>query len=240
MSHASHEPDTTVPELVVLDVNETLSDLTPMADAFVEVGLDGRDVAAWFAGVLRDAFALTVLGDNPSLAEIGISSLRVRLQAAGCSDVEAGARQVMDRFAHLDPHGDVVPGLQALAALGCRIVTLSNGSSAVARALLEDTAAGAVIEDYASVADAAAWKPAAAAYEHVLAGTSVPAGRAMLVAAHPWDVAGARRAGLRTAWINRDQAVYPDHLAAAEVEATSFLDLAARLRTGLGAVEATS
>ena len=46
MSHAHHEPVTTVPELVVLDVHETLPDLSPMADAFVEAGLDSRDVGA--------------------------------------------------------------------------------------------------------------------------------------------------------------------------------------------------
>jgi 2-haloacid dehalogenase len=228
----THVPDehgparTGRPELVVLDVNETLSDLSPLAGAFTEVGLDGHAVDAWFAGVLRDAFALTVLGENPSFAEIGGASLRVRLAAAGSSDPEAGAQRVMDRFAHLDPHPDVVPGLRAIAAGGSRIVTLSNGSAAVARALLEDTAAGAVIEDYLTVADAGAWKPAGRAYEHALATTSVPAARAMLVAVHPWDIAGARRAGLRTAWINRSGAGYPDHFAPADVEASSLVELA--------------
>ncbi len=229
MSHASDEPDTTHPELVVLDVNETLSDLSPMAETFTEVGLDSSAVGAWFAGVLRDAFALTVLGDNPSFAEIGSASLRVRLAAAGAADPEAGARRVIERFASLDPHPDVVPGLQALAAAGCRIVTLSNGSAAVARALLEDTEAGPVIEDYLSVADAGAWKPDPRAYAHALAITSVPAERAMLVAVHPWDIAGARHAGLRTAFLSRAGAGYPDHFPRADVEASSLVELASRL-----------
>lgn len=230
MPHAPDEIRPTRPELVVLDVNETLSDLSPLAGAFTEVGLDGRDVGAWFAGVLRDGFALTVLGDNPAFADVGAASLRVRLAAAGSSDPEAGARRVMDRFAHLDPHPDVVPGLQAVAEAGCRIVTLSNGSSAVARSLLEDTAAGAVVEDYLSVADAGAWKPARRAYEHALATTSVPAGRAVLVAVHPWDLAGARRAGLRTAWIDRaGTGHYPDHVVRADVEASSLVELASVL-----------
>lgn len=229
MSPTPDAPAPTRPELVVLDVNETLSDLSPLAGAFTEVGLDGRDVDAWFAGVLRDAFALTVLGENPAFAEIGSASLRVRLSAAGSADPEGGAQQVMDRFVHLGPHPDVVPGLRALSEAGCRIVTLSNGSAAVARALLEDTAAGAVIEHYLTVADAGAWKPAARAYEHALATTSVPAEQAMLVAVHPWDIAGARRAGLRTAWIDRAGAGYPDHFARADVEASSLVELASTI-----------
>lgn len=229
MSPASDTSAKALPELVVLDVNETLSDLTPLSTTFAEVGLDGAGVGEWFAGVLRDAFALTVLGDNPSFADIADASLRVRLAAAGSADPAADAQRVMGRFMDLAPHPDVVPGLQALADAGCRIVTLSNGSAGVARALLEDTPAGALIEDYLSVADAGAWKPAARAYAHALAATSVDAERAMLVAVHPWDVVGARRAGLRTAWINRGGTVYPDHLDAAEVEASSLVDLAAVL-----------
>ena len=227
MSHAPVEPATSRPDLVVLDVNETLSDLAPLGDAFVEAGLPAGDVTEWFAGVLRDAFALTVLGECPSFADVAAASLRVRLAAAGADDPAAGAQQVMERFTSLEPHPDVVPGLLALAGCGCRIVTLSNGSAGVARALLGDTPADAVVEDYLSVADAGVWKPAAGAYEHALAATGVAADRAVLVAVHPWDIAGARRAGLRTAWVNRTGESYPDHLPVADVEVTSLTGLAA-------------
>ena len=83
-----------LPELVVLDVNETLSDLSPLRDSFVDAGLSDTEVEPWFAGVLRDGFALTVLGDNPSFADVASSSLRVRLAAAGAADVEEAARGV--------------------------------------------------------------------------------------------------------------------------------------------------
>jgi 2-haloacid dehalogenase len=219
-----------LPELVVLDVNETLSDLSPLRDSFVDAGLSDTEVEPWFAGVLRDGFALTVLGDNPSFADVASSSLRVRLAAAGAADVEEAAQRVMERFTGLEPHPDVVPGLLALADLGCRIVTLSNGSAEVARALLAGTAAESVVEAYLSVADAGAWKPAAAAYGYALDRTGVDADRAMLVAVHPWDLEGARRAGLRTAWVNRTAARYPDHFSRAEVEAVSLEDLAHRLQ----------
>lgn len=216
----------TPPELIVLDVNETLSDLSPLGGAFADVGLDRTEVAAWFAGVLRDAFALTVLGDTPSFADIAGAWLRVRLSAAGSPDPAGGARQVMSRFANLRPHPDVAPGLQELAATGCRIVTLSNGSAAVAESLLGASGPGRPVEHHLSVEDAGVWKPAGGAYAYALGVTSVPAGRAMLVAVHPWDIEGARRAGLQTAWINRSGGRYPDHLQRADVEASSLVQLA--------------
>jgi 2-haloacid dehalogenase len=51
----------------------------------------------------------------------------------------------------------------------------------------------------------------------------------MLVAVHPWDIEGARRAGLRTAWINRGRTPYPAHFGAPDVIARDFVALAGRL-----------
>lgn len=229
MTDASHQTGRSHPDLVVLDVNETLSDLGPLAEAFAAEGLPRESVEAWFAGVLRDAFALTVLGECPAFADIGRASLVVRADAAGVGDPEGAAERIMGAFTRLDPHPDVVPGLLALAEAGCRIVTLSNGSAEVARALLGDTAAGPVVERWLSVADAGAWKPDARAYRHALEVTGVAPDRAMLVAVHPWDIAGAAAAGLRTAWISRDGGAYPEHMPPAEVVATSLVDLAERL-----------
>ncbi|WP_402464694.1 haloacid dehalogenase type II [Isoptericola aurantiacus] len=226
MSDTPPQIDPVRPDLIVLDVNETLSDLAPLGAVFAQVGLDENDVAAWFADVLGDGFALTVLGDNPSFAEVAAAGLRVRLAAAGSPDPAAGARQVLESFTHLEPHADVVPGLRAIAAAGCRIVTLSNASADVARTLLAGTGADDVVEAYLDVAGAA-WKPDPRAYGHALSATGVAPGRAMLVAAHPWDLEGARRAGLRTAWINRVGGEYPAYFDRADLEAPSFVDLAA-------------
>lgn len=55
-----------MPAVVVFDVNETLSDMTPMAQRFTDVGAPADLATLWFATVLRDGFALTSL---PALAE---------------------------------------------------------------------------------------------------------------------------------------------------------------------------
>ncbi len=52
-------PDMPAPSLIVFDVNETLSDLEPMAQRFTDIGLPAQLATTWFAQVLRDGFALT-------------------------------------------------------------------------------------------------------------------------------------------------------------------------------------
>ena len=52
----------------------------------------------------------------------------------------------------------------------------------------------------------------------------------MLVAVHPWDIDGAARAGLGTAWITRDGAPYPGYFRSPDVTAASLAELADQLR----------
>ena len=48
----------------------------------------------------------------------------------------------------------------------------------------------------------------------------------LLVAVHPWDIDGAKRAGLRTAWINRGGQPYPGYFLAPDHSVTGLSELA--------------
>lgn len=223
---ASAQPPPTLPRLLLLDVNETLSDMSGLVPAFERAGIAAAEVPVWFAGVLRDAFALTALGDRPAFADLAAASLEA---AYGGEVVDP----VMSAFTGLAPHPDVLPGLQALAGLGVRLATLSNGSAGVARALLADRLAEAgtpaLVEAYLSVEDAPAWKPVASAYGYALEVLGVEAHEAMMVAVHPWDLEGARRAGLRTAWLRRDRGRWPGVFGVPEIEADDLTGLVQHL-----------
>ena len=215
------------PELIVFDVNETLSDLAPLSQRFRAVGAPEHLAALWFTSVLRDGFALAAAGTSESFADIAAALLRVQLPESELNrSLPDAVAYVMDGFGELSVHPDVVEAVRALADAGIRLVTLSNGATAVAERLL--TAAGIVgsFERLLSVEDAGVWKPARQAYHYAVGHCGVAAEATMLVAVHPWDIDGARRAGLRTAWINRAGASYPAHLLPAEVVASSLVSLA--------------
>ncbi len=46
------------PSVIVFDVNETLSDMAPLARRFADVGAPELLAQVWFASLLRDGFAL--------------------------------------------------------------------------------------------------------------------------------------------------------------------------------------
>lgn len=219
------------PTVLVFDVNETLSDMAPVAERFVDLGAPAHLAQVWFAGLLRDGFALTAVGASERFAVLGAEGLRACLAGSALDrGLDDAVDHVMAGFAELGVHPDVPDGLRALADLGIRLVTLSNGAATVAERLFEGAGLRGQFERLLSVEDAGIWKPAPGAYAYALAECGVDPEDAMLVAVHPWDTDGARRAGLATAWVNRAGGHYPAYFTPPDLEVTSLTDLAERLR----------
>ncbi|WP_264356406.1 haloacid dehalogenase type II [Pseudarthrobacter sp. MM222] len=216
----------TAPSVIVFDVNETLSDMSPMGQRFAEVGAPAELAKLWFATLLRDGFALTAAGGNGAFAEIGAEVLRGLLAAYDIGmDLDHAVAHVMAGMAGLGLHPDVPEGVRALRAAGYRLVTLSNGSTRVAEKLIVPAGIRDQFERLLSVEDAPGWKPAATAYHFASGACGVEPGEMLLVAVHPWDIHGAARAGLGTAWITRTGADYPDYFAAPDYTVASLAEL---------------
>lgn len=61
---------TTSPSAIVVDVNETRSDMSPMAQRSADLGADATLAELWFASLLGDGFALTPAGASRPFAEL--------------------------------------------------------------------------------------------------------------------------------------------------------------------------
>jgi 2-haloacid dehalogenase len=112
----------------------------------------------------------------------------------------------------LELHPDVADGLRRLHRSGVRLMTLTNGATRMSEGAFARAGVLDLLEDRLPVADAGAWKPAAAPYRYAVDRAGVAADRAALVAVHPWDVDGALRAGLRGAWLSREGGRWPAYL----------------------------
>ena len=195
----------------IFDVNETLSDLAPMGTRFAEVGLPPTAAQLWFTALLRDGIGVAAAGGLVRFADAARGVLAPMLPG----DPDA-VEHVMAGFLELPVHSDVPAGVRALRAAGHRLATLSNGAAEVAVGLLGRAGIRDQFEALLSVEDAGVWKPAGAAYLYAADRLGIRPAEATLVAVHPWDLDGAARAGLRTAWINRTGAAYPAHLTSPE------------------------
>lgn len=218
------------PGVIVFDVNETLSDMAPMAGRFADVGAPGLLARVWFSTLLRDGFALTAARGKEPFARLARGALEAVLAGASLNrPATAAADHILAGFSDLLVHPDVPGGIGLLREAGLRLITLSNGSADVASLLLTSAGIRDSFEQLLSVEDAPAWKPAAAAYAYAAGACSVPAADMLLVAVHPWDIHGAHQAGLRTGWIARQPAPYPGYFAAPGLQAPDLGTLARQI-----------
>ncbi len=65
-----------LPAVILFDVNETLSDMSPIAKRFLDIGAPAHLAATWFATLLRDGFALTAAGSTAPFAQLGVGVLQ--------------------------------------------------------------------------------------------------------------------------------------------------------------------
>jgi 2-haloacid dehalogenase len=218
------------PSVIVFDVNETLSDMAPLASRFADVGAPELLATVWFASLLRDGFALAVTGDKETFARLAGGSLQAVLATACLSrPADDAIKHVLSGFADLGVHPDVPDGVRFLRQHGLRLVTLTNGSTDVADRLLTIAGISGEFEQLLSVDDADAWKPAPAAYAHAARRCSADIGQMLLVAVHPWDIHGAHQAGMRTGWISRREIPYPDYFSAPDLRAPDLGALARQI-----------
>jgi len=218
------------PSVIVFDVNETLSDMAPMAGRFADVGAPGLLATAWFAAVLRDGFALAAAGGKEAFSRLARGALEAALVGISLNRPAAeAADHILAGFGDLSVHPDVPDGVRLLREHGMRLVTLSNGSAGVAGRLLDKAGIRGEFEHLLSVEDADAWKPAPAAYAYAARACTVPIGQMLLVAVHPWDTHGAHQAGMRTGWITRQPAPYPGYFSAPDLHAPDLSALARQI-----------
>lgn len=127
---------------------------------------------------------------------------------------------------------DSVPGLTRIAA-SYTTAALSNGGFALLTNLVKR--AGLPFDCVLSAELAQAYKPDAAVYRRAAALLDVEPAQILMVAAHTWDLDGARAAGLRTAFVHRPQEKGPGREAdrpenvTADLHATDFMGLADQL-----------
>jgi 2-haloacid dehalogenase len=199
---------------VLLDVNETLLDMSGLQPAFDSLGLpDARPL--WFARTLRNGFALAASGDCRSFADVARATL-VSLDPARLKPGDADV--ILDAFTRLTPHPDVAPGLRMLADAGLPAMTLTVGDAEVVARIFDAQGLSDLVAGHLSAAEFGRWKPAAAPYLAGCLALGLSPRDVVMVAAHSWDVHGAHRAGLRTAWITRLEQVRSDIFAPADIE----------------------
>lgn len=198
------------PSVVALDIVETVFSLESLGEKFRKAGLSETDLPLFFAQMLRDAFALEASATYKPFREVASANLAVLMATRGLEPEKSAIEAVIGGFGELVPHPDVQPALEELRSAGIRVIALTNGSAETTRKLLDRGQISGHVEMVVSIDEVRRWKPNREIYLHACRRAGASLERAILIAAHAWDVHGAKQAGLRTGWVRRkDKAFHP-------------------------------
>ncbi len=146
----------------------------------------------------------------------------LRLNGIAFTDDEV--RDLMQAWQGLSPHADVAEGLRRLRAR-FKLVALSNGEQPYLEHLERERMRFG-FDAIISVQRAGFFKPHPAVYRTGAMVLGVEPQQIMMVAAHSFDIMGARACGYRGAYVNRYRLPYEESPYRPDVEVGDFLELA--------------
>lgn len=208
----ANEQPMTEPKVIFFDVNETLLDLESMRISVGEALGGRRDLLPlWFSTMLHHSLVDNATGRYHNFGEIGVAALLMVAESNGIELSEADAREaIVTPLRTLSPHPDVETGLRQLKDQGYTLVSLTNSSNTGVQQQFENAGLLEYFDERLSIEDIRTYKPNRAAYLWAAQQMGIEPADAMLVAAHGWDIAGAKAAGFQAVFVTRPgKVLYP-------------------------------
>ena len=196
-----------MPTTLAFDVYGTLVDPVEMGK-HLETHLGDRAKAfgkLWHEKKVEYAFRRGLMRQYRDFETCTAQALQYCLDVFAVDRSEKEQAELMEKFSQLDAFPDVIPALVQLKEKGHQLVAFSNGTQAALRELLGNAGVLPHLDQLVSVDEVASFKPDPKAYHHLVEQTGATREECWLLSGNPWDVIGAKSAGLRSAWVKRDE-----------------------------------
>ncbi|WP_132055601.1 haloacid dehalogenase type II [Pseudocnuella soli] len=198
------------PGLILFDVYETLMDMSNIQRRINSVLDSKRGFTIWFELLMQYCFLDNCVGQFHPFPDICKATLHMSAKSLGKTVSDHEVDDMLHLMKHLPLHDGVPEALSALKDAGYRLAALTNAPAQVVQERMERTGLISYFDGVMSGEEIKKFKPACEVYQWAAQKMAVPTDDCLLVTAHPWDVAGAHYAGMKTAFIQRPQQMaYP-------------------------------
>lgn len=178
----------------------------------VAKALDGRSdlLDLWFSTMLHYSLVSTAINEYKDFGQVGVAALMMVAESHGIKlSMEEAKTAIVGPLLSIPPHPDVPQSLRSLKKKYV-LVSFTNSSNKAVETQLTKAGLLDLFTKRLSIEDIKAYKPQLETYRWALKQMNVKPEEALMVAAHAWDVAGAKAAGMKTAFIARPgKVLYP-------------------------------
>jgi 2-haloacid dehalogenase len=188
----------------VFDAYGTLFDVHAAVRRHAEaVGPDGQALSEiWRAKQLEYSWLRTLMGSYQDFWQLTEQALDFAFAKVPTADRSLRSK-LLESYFRLDCYPEVPRILKALKANGGRVAILSNGSPSMLEAAVRSAALDTVIDEVFSVDAIRRFKTHPDVYDMVTTAWRLYPDAVSFQSSNRWDIAGAKRFGFRTVWINR-------------------------------------
>lgn len=190
---------------VLFDLNGTLVDPSVLARPLGDSGAAEEMVHGALDDAIAQAMVSVVTGEQPPFPVLIEAALRRRLILAGRE--EEAAAEAVALLGSMPAFPEAPAALERLRGEGLRLGVLTQSATEAAEEVLRFAGLRDRLDIVLGSDQAGAFKPDPRMYRMALERTGASAAELCLVAAHWWDVTGAKRTGLRTGWVARRERV---------------------------------
>jgi 2-haloacid dehalogenase len=217
------------PKLILLDVYETLLDMSEVEKKVNTLLESKRGFIIWFEMLLQYSFADNCTGQFHSFNDISRATMSMVAKILGVKIKDQHLDIVVDMMKQLPINEGVQQGLSSMYDQGYRLAALTNSPKEIVSERMEMSGLVSYFETVLSAEEIRKYKPAKEVYLWAARTANVDVSEVLMVSAHSWDIAGAAHAGMQTAYVKTENDILYPLAPAPMFVAKDLTDLAGQL-----------
>ncbi|APZ47418.1 haloacid dehalogenase, type II [Polaribacter reichenbachii] len=210
---------------VFFDMNETLLNLSLLQAQFDKHFNDKYVLKYWFTKLLYSSSIMGIMGEYRNFGELADIALENLFFENNKPLTAKTKSQILGEFKRLPAYDDVLPALNLLKKENIRVVAVSNSSLEMMKEQLTNSGIIDKIDSYYSVDSIKKYKPFKDIYQSSAKEEGLELQDIIMIATHDWDLFGAKKAGLKTAYIQRKEEIYHPYYLQPDFKDANLQDL---------------
>lgn len=210
---------------VFFDMNETLLDLSLLKKNFKKSFDDDYVLKYWFTKLLHTSTIMGSMGEYKNfekLAEIVLESVFHENSKPLTVSTKA---EILGSFRNLPAYDDVPAAIKILRQNDIRVIAVSNSSLEMMKEQLTNAGIIELFDTYYFVDATKKYKPFSDIYNYVANAENIFVDNIAMVASHDWDLFGAKKVGLTTAYIKRKEVIFNPYYEKPDISEENMIDL---------------
>ncbi len=212
-------------KLAIFDVNQTIFNLQEIKLRFKKKKINPLFVDFWFSNILKEGFASSKLNKFVNFQKIATEELKKLNSIKKNQDLLF----FLNGFKNLRANMGIREGFELLKKNKIKIATLTNGPKKNSINLLKKNKLLKLVDNSFSIEDVGIWKPNPEPYEYVAKHFKLKPQEIIMIAAHGWDINGAKSVGMKTGYINSFEGTISTYYKKPDYEAKNCLQLVKKI-----------